>query len=59
MISCNVGDADNHYVLIHYWWLSSRVAFEACVHEFSNWFNLWHFCVKQWGGFMVYVIFFL
>jgi hypothetical protein len=25
------------------------------VHELANWFNFWHFRVRQWGGFMVNV----
>jgi hypothetical protein len=29
--------------------------FEVGLHELSNWFNFWHFHVKQWGGFMVHV----
>jgi hypothetical protein len=25
--------------------------------ELKNWFSFWHFRVKQWGGFMIHVIF--
>jgi hypothetical protein len=25
--------------------------------ELENWFSFWHFHVKQWGGFMIHVIF--
>jgi hypothetical protein len=50
-----LGELDSHYVLIHFWWLSFGATFEVGVHELSNWFNFWHFRVKQWGGFMVHV----
>ncbi len=32
-------DANNHYALIHSWWLSSRATFETSVHELSNWLS--------------------
>jgi hypothetical protein len=38
-------EADSLYVLICY--CSFKSAFEASVHELGNWFNFWHFGVKQ------------
>jgi hypothetical protein len=32
----SLGDANNHYVIIHYWWLSFGATFEVGVHELSN-----------------------
>jgi hypothetical protein len=51
----SLGDANNHCALICSWWLLSRAASKACVHELSNWLGFWHFRVKQWGDFMVHV----
>ncbi len=48
-------EVDNFYASIRYWWLSSRITLEACVHELANWLNFWHFCVRKWRGFMVHV----
>jgi hypothetical protein len=48
-------EANGLYAIIHCWWLSLGVAFEAGVHELVNWLNFWHFHVKPWGGFMVHV----
>jgi hypothetical protein len=49
------GDANNHYALIHSWWLSFGTTSKVGVHELSNWFSFWHFHVRQWGGFKVHV----
>jgi hypothetical protein len=51
----SLGEANNLYPLICYWWFSSRVAFEVHVHKLGNWFSSWHSHVRQWGGFMVHV----
>jgi hypothetical protein len=50
-----LGTLIGHYALIRCWWLSFRVAYEVSAHELSNWLSLWHFYVRQWGGFMVHV----
>jgi len=43
------------YVTIYCWWFSLGAISKASVHELANWLIFWHFCVKQWGGFMVHV----
>jgi hypothetical protein len=48
-------EANDLYATIHCWWLSSRAASKAGIHELANWLNFWHFHVNQWGGFMVHV----
>jgi len=48
-------EVDNFYATIHCWWLSSGATSEVGVHELANWLNFWHFCVRQWGSFMVHV----
>ncbi len=37
--------------------LSSRVVDVTGLQELNNWLNFRHFCVRQWGGFMIQVIF--
>ncbi len=51
----SLGEANNLYAIICCWWLSLRVASKVNVHELGNELSFWHFCVKQWGGFMVHV----
>jgi hypothetical protein len=51
----SLGEVDNLYALICCWWFLFWVAFEVGVHELGNCLNFWHFCVRQWGGFMVHV----
>jgi hypothetical protein len=51
----SLGEADNLYALIGYWWFSSSDTSKARVHELTNWLSFWHFCVKQWRGFIVHV----
>jgi hypothetical protein len=43
------------YVLICCWWFSTKATSKVGVHELGNWLSFWHFCVRQWGGFMVHV----
>jgi len=36
---------------------NERAANAVGLQKLDNWFNFWHFCVKQWGGFMIRVMF--
>ncbi len=44
-------EANGLYAIIHCWWLLSRVAFEACVHELVNWFKILAFLCHAMGRF--------
>jgi hypothetical protein len=28
---------------------------KSATHKLNNWLDFWHFCVRQWGGFMLHV----
>ncbi len=43
----SLGDVDSHYALIHCWWFSYGVVFEASVHKLNNWLNFWHFLLDN------------
>jgi hypothetical protein len=36
---------------------NERDANAVGLQKLDNWFNFWHLCVKQWGGFMIRVMF--
>jgi hypothetical protein len=50
-------EVDVWYGTIHYWWYSLKAIDEARLQELENWLYFWHFCVRRWGGFMIYVLF--
>ena len=45
-------EAEELYLGIKGWWLSSRAASEEAVRELNDWLGFWHFRYRQWGGFM-------
>jgi hypothetical protein len=50
-------EIDVWYATIHCLLYSLGVANEARFQELENWFNFWHFHVRQWGGFMIHALF--
>jgi hypothetical protein len=45
------------YAIFHYWKYSLGAAYEVGLQELENLFEFWHFHEKQWGGFMIHVLF--
>jgi len=50
-------EADVQYVVICYGWYSWGAANDVGFQELENWLSFWHFCVRQWGGFMIDAVF--
>jgi hypothetical protein len=46
-------EVDLRYATIQSWWYLLRATNEGAIHKFNNWLGFWHFCVQQWGGFML------
>jgi hypothetical protein len=46
-------EVDLRYATICYWWYSSKATSEEPIHELNNWLVFLHFCVHQWGRFML------
>jgi len=47
-----MAEAEERYLGIKVWWLSSRAASEEALRELDDWFGFWHFRYRQWGGFL-------
>jgi hypothetical protein len=50
-------EVDVRYVTIQCWWYFSRAIDETGFQDLENWFSFFHFHVRQWGGFMIHVLF--
>jgi hypothetical protein len=48
-------EAEELYLGIKAWWLSSRAASEEGLYELDDWLGFWHFQYRQWDGFLVLI----
>ena len=50
--SKSMDQAEQRYLAIRSWWLSSGATTEDALHHLDHWLAFWHFRYRQWGGFM-------
>lgn len=55
--SKTIAEAEDRYLAIRSWWLSSGAATEDHLQSLDLWLAFWHFRYRQWGGFMQLVHF--
>ena len=45
-------EAENLYHGLRAWWVSAGTVTEKALDKLELWLAFWHFCYRQWGGFM-------
>ena len=53
----SIDEAETCYLAIKAWWSSSGATSESGLRHLELWLAFWHFCYRQWGGFMELVSF--
>jgi hypothetical protein len=50
--AASASESETQYLAIQAWWLSSGATSKEGLSRLELWLAFWHFCYRQWGGFM-------
>jgi hypothetical protein len=50
--AASASESETRYLAIRAWWLSSGATTEQGLSQLELWLAFWHFCYRQWSGFM-------